>query len=156
MRYVQIIHTLFRLSSYVFLIIRTLFNFYITHKLSSSSRHFPDHLDTLHIIWILCIASGHFQNYPKILQPILNLSQKLSRFAKTFLVTRQCYPATQVFFILSISCAQDFLGKVDCNSFPSCCNTLSPQNLLMIKTFSTANKAFYLNCICKIANTFES
>ena len=93
MRYVQIIHTLFRLSSYVFLIIRTLFNFYITHKLSSSSRHFPDHLDTLHIIWILCIASGHFQNYPKILQPILNLSQKLSRFAKTFLVTMlPCYP----------------------------------------------------------------
>ena len=25
----------------------------------------------------------------------------------------------------------------------------------MIKTFSTANKAFYLNCICKFANTFE-
>ena len=43
------------------------------------SRHFPDHPDTLHIIWIFCITK-----YPEILQPIMNLSQKLSGFAKTF------------------------------------------------------------------------
>ena len=40
---------------------------------------FLDYLDTLHIIWIFCIAK-----YPEILQPIMNLSQKLSGFAKTF------------------------------------------------------------------------
>ena len=43
------------------------------------SGNFPVHPDTLHIIWIFCIAK-----YPDILQPIMNLSQKLSGFAKTF------------------------------------------------------------------------
>ena len=66
----QIIHTLFRLSGHIFQIIRTLFRL---------SGNFPVHPDTLHIIWIFCIAK-----YPEILQPIMNLSQKLSGFAKTF------------------------------------------------------------------------
>ena len=66
----QIIQTLFRLSRYIFQIIRTLFRL---------SGNFPVHPDTLHIIWIFCIAK-----YPEILQPIMNLSQKLSGFAKTF------------------------------------------------------------------------
>ena len=66
----QIIQTLSRLSKYIFQIIRTLFRL---------SGNFPVHPDTLHIIWIFCIAK-----YPEILQPIMNLSQKLSGFAKTF------------------------------------------------------------------------
>ena len=41
--------------------------------------NFPVHPDTLHIIWIFCIAK-----YPEIPQPIINLSQKLSGFAKSF------------------------------------------------------------------------
>ena len=44
-------------------------------------------------VWILVIASRHFSNYPEILQPIMNLSQKLSGFAKTFRVAMlPCYP----------------------------------------------------------------
>ena len=66
----QIIQTFFRFSRYIFQIIRTLFRL---------SGNFPVHPDTLHIIWIFCIAK-----YPEILQPIMNLSQKLSGFAKTF------------------------------------------------------------------------
>ena len=88
--------------------------FYIIWKLSSSSGHFLDHLDTFQIIWtlfrssgnfpvqpdtlhitwiILCEASGHFPSYPEIFQPMLNLSQKLSGFAKTFRVAMlPCYP----------------------------------------------------------------
>ena len=74
--------------------------FYIVRKLSSSSRHFPVHLDTLHIIWILCIASGHFSNYPEILQPIINLSQKLSGFAKFFRVAMLlCHPGFSDFAV---------------------------------------------------------
>ena len=45
--------------------------------------HFPDHLDTLHNIWIFCITPGHFQNCLEI-EPMMNMSQQLSRFAKTF------------------------------------------------------------------------
>ena len=44
--------------------------------------HFLDYPDTF--IWIFCVASGHFPNYPEILQPIMSMSQKLSGFAKTF------------------------------------------------------------------------
>ena len=44
--------------------------------------HFLDYPDTF--IWIFCVASGHFPNYPEILQRIMNMTQKLSRFAKTF------------------------------------------------------------------------
>ena len=70
----QIIQTLFRLSRYIFQIVLTLFRL---------SGNFPVHPDTLHIIWIFCIAK-----YPEIIQPIMNLSQKLSGFAKTFRLTR--------------------------------------------------------------------
>ena len=79
----QIIQTLFRVSIYIFQIFRTLFtssgNFPVHPDTFRSSGNFPVHPDTLHIIWIFCIAE-----YPKILQPIMNLSQKLSGFAKTF------------------------------------------------------------------------
>ena len=76
---------------------------------SSSSRHFLDHLDTFRLIrtlcilsiCILCIASGHFPSCPEILQPIMNLSQKLSGFAKTFLVS------------LTLSDSHDPLGPPD-------------------------------------------
>ena len=44
--------------------------------------NFPVHPDTLHIIWIFCIAK-----YPKILQPIMNLSQKTFRICKNFPVS---------------------------------------------------------------------
>ena len=43
------------------------------------SGNFPVHPDTLHNIWIFCTAK-----YPEIPQPIMNLSQKLSGFEKTF------------------------------------------------------------------------
>ena len=43
------------------------------------SGNFPVHPDTLHIIWIFCNAK-----YPETLQAIMNLSQKLSGFVKTF------------------------------------------------------------------------
>ena len=35
----------------------------VPDQLFRSSRHFPDHPDNLHIIWIFGIASGHFPNY---------------------------------------------------------------------------------------------
>ena len=48
--------------------------FQFIQTLFRSSRHFPVHLDTLHITWILCIASRHFPNYMEILQPIMTWS----------------------------------------------------------------------------------
>ena len=60
----------FRLSRYIFYNIRTLLR---------SSRNFPVHPGTLHIIWIFYIAK-----YPEVLQPIMYFLQKLSGFAKTF------------------------------------------------------------------------
>ena len=53
--------------------------FQLILTLFRSSGNFPVHPDTLHIIWIFCIAK-----YPEILQPVMSLSQKLSGFAKTF------------------------------------------------------------------------
>ena len=49
-----------------------------------SPWNFPVHPDTLHIIWIFFIVSGHFPKYPEILQQIISLLQKLSGFTKTF------------------------------------------------------------------------
>ena len=43
------------------------------------AEEFPD---TLHFIWIFFVASRHFPNYPKILQPTCR--KKLSGFVKTF------------------------------------------------------------------------
>ena len=54
-------------------------NFLVHPDTFRSSRNFPVHPDTLHINWIFCVAK-----YPEIPQPIMNLSQKLSGFAKTF------------------------------------------------------------------------
>ena len=58
-----------------------------------SSGNFPVHPDTLHIIWIFCIVSGHFPKYPEILQQIMSLLQKLSGFAKTFRI-RKNFPVS--------------------------------------------------------------
>ena len=67
--------------------------FQFIQTLFRSSRHFPLDPDTLLIIWILCIATEHFPNYPEILQPIMNLSQKLSGFTITFwLAMLPCHP----------------------------------------------------------------
>ena len=73
--------TCFRLSGH-FLHHMETFQFIPT--LFRSPGNFPVHPDTLHIIWIFCIVSGHFPKYPEILQQIMSLLQKLSRFAKTF------------------------------------------------------------------------
>ena len=54
-------------------------------RLSGQSGYFPDHPDTF--IWVFCVAFGHFPNYPEILQPIINLLQKLSELAKTFRIS---------------------------------------------------------------------
>ena len=50
----------------------------------TSSGNFPVHPDTLYIIWIFCIVSGHVPKYLDILQPIMSFLQKLSGFGKTF------------------------------------------------------------------------
>ena len=58
-----------------------------TWTLFRLSGNFPVHPDTLHIIRILCNAK-----YPEIIQPVLNLSQKLSG--------QHCWPALTGFFWL--------------------------------------------------------
>ena len=68
--------TFFRFSGHFLHHLET-FQFILT--LFRSSGNFPVHPDTLHIIWIFCNAK-----YPEILLAIMNLSQKLSGFAKTF------------------------------------------------------------------------
>ena len=90
----QIIHTLFRLSGHIFQINRTLlgssgnYQDYLDTLLDHPevffrlSGNFPVHPDTLHFIWIFCIAK-----YPEILQPIMNLSQKLCWICKNFPVS---------------------------------------------------------------------
>ena len=56
----------------------------------------------LEIIETPGIASGHFPNYPEILLPIMNMSQKLSGFAKLF--GQHCWRADRVFLTLILRC----------------------------------------------------
>ena len=51
----------------------------LIQTLFRSSRHFPVNPDSWHIIWIFCIVFG--ANDPEILQPIINLPQKISGLA---------------------------------------------------------------------------